>query len=47
MAHAYRVHGFTPLSVTLFPPLPSTAPPYLYPGSLIRDVVGDWVIRLS
>lgn len=33
--------------VTLSPPLSSTIPPHLYPGSLIRDAIGDWVIKLS
>ena len=33
--------------VTLSPPLSGTVPSYLYPGSLIRDVVGDWAIKLS
>ena len=33
--------------VTLSPPLPGSVPHYLYPGSLIRDTVGDRVIKLS
>jgi hypothetical protein len=33
--------------VTLSPPLSSTTPPYSYPGSLIRDLVGDWLIKFS
>jgi len=33
--------------VTLSPPLSGTVPSYLYPGSLVRDFVGDWVIKLS
>jgi len=33
--------------VTLSPPLSTTVPPYLYPGSLIRDIAGEWVLKLS
>lgn len=33
--------------VTLSPPLSNTVPSYLYPGSFIRNYVGDGVIKLS
>jgi hypothetical protein len=32
---------------TLSPPLSGTTPPYLYPGSFVRDLVGEGVIKLS
>jgi len=33
--------------VTLSPPSSGTIPPYLYPGSLIRDFVGDRIVQFS
>jgi len=33
--------------VTLSPPLSGIVPPYFYPGSLIRDLFGDWFIKFS
>ncbi|KAF9788013.1 hypothetical protein BJ322DRAFT_598243 [Thelephora terrestris] len=33
--------------VTLSPPLSSIVPSYLYPGSFIRDIVGDGVVKLA
>ena len=35
------------LYVTLSPPLSNAIPPYLYPGSLIRDFVGDRFVQFS